>query len=644
MNLSKKLLIGAFGAMSLLAACGDSGSSSAEDNNPASTSTEPTANPVETKVEVAAGCAEITDEADKAAMQQAKNNITDVYKAFGEGSLENVQALSASTKATIKGILDKYPGSCEAQLGYVATIISDIVNNKQINDFLDTLYTRNGQSKSSLLSNDFENPSKISLDLNIESSEKLRGILVSDAQSALASAIPSIDSAISYMTNIANDDAFTCSYTVNDRTVELDRGEFAPVLAALYVAKATLTSYVSVNLNFDDNGSYAWIDSLETLDRKWNYSENAGIKHLTKMLDQNSKFTSVHEAWKSEYKNIPNMIDSALFYVQFGLQYGLEEAKNGLATQENDLYIVGNDETADLSTADAQKIIDSLSYIRSKLNTGFEIPFADGKTIKINPTKWYQNTDGVLKFLPYYVMNDMSKWDSPDGGFYWSTAVEDEAYAQRYMQHVVAESYANFNTSAGSIEISGWDDDETTGTIFMDIYEPERVSARVEYAVTGCTVNFTIINYAEGDLYQFYDSDDPIVATTNWTIAPATIPEGMCKTENGVTQYAVAYRENEVPNILYFTDAKGNKTVTLQELVNGKLDADGELSSYSYEDLRNIIILPDVTFGGVFPDMTVDFFWDEFLPALMEDEEEEDDWDYYYDDDDYYYNDPYLYE
>ena len=88
----------------------------------------------------------------------------------------------------------------------------------------------------------------------------------------------------------------------------------------------------------------------------------------------------------------------------------------------------------------------------------------------------------------------------------------------------------------------------------------------------------------------------------------------------------------------------GNKTVSLQELVNGKLDADGELSSYSYEDLRNIIILPDVTFGGVFPDMTVDFFWDEFLPALMEDEEEDDDWDYYYDDDDYYYNDPYLYE
>jgi hypothetical protein len=248
-------------------------------------------------------------------------------------------------------------------------------------------------------------------------------------------------------------------------------------------------------------------------------------------------------------------------------------------------------------------------------------------------------------------MNDMSKWDSPDGGFYWSTDVEDQAYAQRYMQHVVAESYANFNTSAGSIEISGWDDDETTGTIFMDIYEPDRISARVEYAVTGCTVNFTIISYTEGLPYQFYDSDDPAVATTTWTIAPATIPEGMCKTENGVTQYAVAYRENEVPNILYLTDAKGNKTVTIQELVNGKLDANGELSSYTYEDLRNIIIFPDVTFGGVFPDMTVDFFWDEFLPALMNgDDDEDDDWgyydgyDYYYDDDEYYYNDPYLYE
>ena len=643
MNLSKKLIIGAFGAMSLLAACGDSSSSSADDNTPGSN--ESTDSPVKTKVEVTAGCEEITDKDDQAAMKKAKESIANVYRAFGEGNLENAQALSASTKATVKKLLDKYPGSCEAQLGYVATIISDIANNKKINDFLDTIYTRFGQSKSNLLSSDFENPTKISLDMSSEPSEKLRGILVSDAQSAFASAIPSLDSAISYMTNIANDDAFTCSYTVNDRTVELDRGEFAPVLAALYVAKATLTSYVSVNLNIDDNGSYAWIDSLGEISRKWNYSENAGIKHLTKLLDQNSKFTSIHDDWKAEYKNIPNMLDSALSYVQLGLQYGLEEAKNGLATQKNDLYIVGDDEMAHLSTKDAQTIIDSLAYIRTKLNTGFEVPFANGKTIKINPTKWYQNTDGVLKFLPYYVLNDMSKWDSPDGGFYWSESVEEQAYAQRYMQHIVAESYSNFNPSAGDVQIYGWDEDETTGNIYLEIYEPDLIYAQVAYSVSGCKVNFTVTSYVEGDRYAFYDDEEESAApATNWKVASATLPEGMCKVESGVAKYAVAYRENEVPNIMYFTNAKGKKTVSIQELVNGKVDADGEIVPYSYEELRELIVLPDVTFGGVFPDMTVDFFWDEFIPAFMNDDDEDDD-DWYYDYDDpvaYYDEDPYY--
>ena len=95
---------------------------------------------------------------------------------------------------------------------------------------------------------------------------------------------------------------------------------------------------------------------------------------------------------------------------------------------------------------------------------------------------------------------------------------------------------------------------------------------------------------------------------------------------------------------MYFTNAKGKKTVSIQELVNGKVDADGEIIPYSYEELRELIVLPDVTFGGVFPDMTVDFFWDEFIPAFMNnDDEDDDDWYYdyenpvaYYDEDPYY--------
>ena len=618
MNLFKHATIAAFFSLAFFAGCSDDTSSFADPG-------ESTEKPADTKVEVVAGCQEITDETDKAEMLKAKESIVEVYSTFGEGDLNKAQQLSASTKETVQAILKKYPGSCEAQLGYVATIISDIANNKKINDILDTIYARKGMPKASILSGSVEDASRISIDFTINSSDEIRDILVSDVQSAIASAIPSLDSAISYMTNIANDDDFVCSYNFDDRDVELDRGEFAPVLAALYVAKASLTALVSINLNIDNDGKYDWIDSLETIDQTWNYSENAGIKQLVKLAGKDSKFTSIHSSWKTEYKNIPNLLDSAIFYVQFGLEYGLEEAKNGLATQENDLYVVGDDEMADLSTEDAKKIIDSLSTLKEQLRTGFDIPYAEGKTIKFVPYKWFNNTDGILQFLPYHELNDMSLWNTPDGGFDWSENLEYQAYAQRFMQSHVAQSYHKFNPEAKSNEISSWDDDETSGTMHMEIYRPERIHAEIGYQADGCKIKFIIRNYEEGYSSLSTIGGDEPTTNTEWKVPDVTLPEGMCRVKDGKAEYAVAYRENEIPNILYFTDAKGNKTLTIQELINGKMVGD-RVESYTAEDLRSLIVFPDITFGGVFPDMTEALFWDEIIPALDDDDYDDDDW------------------
>ena len=634
MKLLKKASIFTFCTLAYLTGCSTDDDSSPIRSRDDSSIEEPQ----ETNVDVVVGCQEITDEADKATIEKIKSDLTDVYSTFGDGDLNKAQEMSAATKSSIEAILKKYPGNCEAQLGYVATIVSDIANNKKINDLLDTIYARQGKPKASILSRDIEESSRISVDFSINSSDDIRDILVSDVQSAIASVIPSLDSAISYMTNIANDEEFTCSYTVNKRDVELDRGEFAPVLAALYVAKASLTAIVSINLNIDDNGRYDWVDSLDNIERTWNYSENAGIKHLVKLAGKDSKFTSIYDSWKKEYKNIPNLLDSAITYVQLGLEYGLEEAKNGLATQENDLYIVGDDEEADLSTADARKIIDSLDIIRTQLRTGFDIPYAEGKTIKFVPYKWFENTDGILKFLPYHEINDMSIWNTPDGGFYWSNDLEYQAYAQRYMQSYVAQSYNKFNPKAEYNEISGWNDDETSGTLHMDIYRSERIHAEIGYYADGCKIKFIVRNYEEGySMNMTVGGDEPTTAT-DWTIPDATLPEGMCRVKDGKAEYAVAYVENEVPNILYFTDKNGKKTVTIQELVNGKL-VDGKAKPYTAEEISSLVSFPDITLGGVFPDLTEKIFWDEIVPELFEDEDEEEEWD---DDDELYFDDDLL--
>ena len=195
------------------------------------------------------------------------------------------------------------------------------------------------------------------------------------------------------------------------------------------------------------------------------------------------------------------------------------------------------------------------------------------------------------------------------------------------MQSFVAQSYNKYNPEAEYNEIGGWDTDETSGKIHMDIYEPERISAEIGYYADGCKIKFVVRGYQEGYPWNMTVEGDEPTTTTDWTIPDATLPEGMCRVNNGKAEYAIAYRENEVPNILYFTDAKGKKTITIQELVNGKI-VDGEAQSYKFEDLRSLIYFPDITLGGVFPNMTEEILWNDIVPAIFGDDDDDDYEDY----------------
>lgn len=384
MGFSNKLFVCAFGAMSLLAGCGSSGSN---DDKPSS----PAADTPDTPSFNVSGCQEMTDANAQAQLESAKANIVDILQSLGEGDFHNAQVISAQTKATFKSVLDKYPASCEAQLGYALGIVTDLVNNKEIKGFIDTVSNKNDL-----------------VDMNVNDYNRLLmtadgKLLTSVAQTAMAEAIPSLDSAIIYMRNIVNNKDFTCKYTYKDRTFELDRGEFAPALAGLFVAKAALTLGASMNIDFSENGNYDWMNDLE------NYNEfetsKVSMRQVESLLSKKSSFTTIYDSWKSSYKNIPNLLDSAISYVELGLQYGIEESKLGTATQTNDPYIVGDGEMSDVSVKDFQKAIDSLEYYRQGLRTGVEVTLPQGSKITINVAKFFEITDGFQEYLPYHHAN-----------------------------------------------------------------------------------------------------------------------------------------------------------------------------------------------------------------------------------------------
>ena len=573
MKFFNKFFAVALGATALLAACGDGGS-----GTDTVTQSSPEAPAPATPTFTATSCQEVTDAGVAAELESAKSSIDDILNAFGSDNLKSAQAVSAKTKKSFKAVLDKYPSNCEAQLGYALSIVTDIINNEQIKAYIDT-----ATNKANLAEMGVEDFNQ----LLIAGDGKL---LTTMQQEAVAAAIPSLDSAIIYMKNIVGDDKFICHYTYNGKKFELDRGEFAPALSLLYVMKAVLTFSASIDLDFSANGNYDWLN--EQKDRKQLTKSTAD--QIIALMDKGSSFTTVHNSWKSRYKDIPNLLDTAIQYVQVGLQYGIEESKQGTATQMNDPYIVGDGELADVSPKDFQKAIDSLEYYREKIRTGVTVTLPAGSKITINLAKFFDVTEGWQDFLPYHKVNDYEQWFTPVDGFYWGEDPEF-TYAENELEKTIGEQMNKVYKSA-DIYVGIYYGTSTKVCIEMTAKDG-KLDDCYSVSIDNCTITF-------GARDSYYGDD----ATK---FAPTTIKlsSGVCKTENGQSLFATPYREL-VPNVFYFTDAAGNKTVSLQALANGKLDPITQRTKgYSLNEIKNFIIFPDASFGGILPGMTNERLW-----------------------------------
>jgi hypothetical protein len=591
MKKTSKLITLAIGACSFMMGCSDSNPTNVA--QPADTPTSPNFN--------AFSCQEVTDATVAAQLESAKASIKDVLEELGDNNLKNAQTISAQTKSTFKSVLDKYPANCEAQLGYALSIITDLMNNTKIKSFIDTVTNKTNLA-----------------DMGVEDFNKL--LIAGDGkhlttmgQEALAAAIPSLDSAIIYLKNIVGDDNFVCHYDLENRKLELDRGEFAPALATMFVAKAVLTFGASLNIDISSNGKYDWMTDADEYDG----DTKRFADHIISLMDKGSSFTTVYDNWKTRYRDIPNLLDSAIQFVEVGLQYGIDESKKGIQTQLNDPYIVGDDEMADVSAKDFQKAIDSLEQYRKALHSGVEITLPAGSKVTVNIAKFFEITDGWQDYLPYHKTNDYSVWNIPAEGFYWAPQLWG------------GDTYAEFEINKAvraQIEKNGRKADYFYGDLYTTAYPAGTAEycADAEFnndymyqcfdvKATNCTVTFTPTdNYYHG-------SDDTSILKT---LAPVTLSSSVCKIQDGVQVFAIPYDEY-IPNVFYFTDPAGNKTISIQGLLNGKVSEEmiakaietnrkAKFYNYTLDEMQNLIFFPDITVGGVFPGMTEARFWEIF--------------------------------
>lgn len=522
-------------------------------------------------------CADISDAEAQASLEEATTNSVSILEALASSNFDSAKVVSASTKAQFAQILAKYPSNCGAQLGYAVTIIADLVNNQQINNLYNTA---TGDDPTSLLNIDPESYSKILMKTNALAKSSDQALVTEQVQSIIATGIlPAVDSAIILLRNIVNTEGFAFTFTVNGRTVELDNGELAPALGVLQYAKAYLTAIASINMDASLDNSYNWaltLASMETSDfDSLSTDQRAAFDHVTGLLSANSPFTTVRSEWKDNWTKIPSLLDSAISDVQVGLKYGIEEFNDPDNTQANDVYVVGTDENADVSPANLELAIDSLETIKTYLRGPVKIAITDSISITVNLSKYFTITDGFQDFLPYYKLTDYSTWLTPPA--------ETMVWEEELNWDLEGSAAAN-EISAVAEQVYNGKTDYVWGSysLYIDILTEDGDYNSVSVKINGC---------------QYTLGQDSTVYTLSAT---------SCVDSTGTAMY-----QNfnvTIPDILVFTDANGNETLHAYKLALPK-NENGD--SWTIADMKGLIVFPDPTFHGVFPEITSqDAIWD----------------------------------
>ncbi|PWJ68105.1 MULTISPECIES: hypothetical protein [unclassified Fibrobacter] len=376
--------------------------------------------PVDTEI-VRSACDSKMDDAGFQALDATNSKAFELFKTLGDKQFSDAKDLSAEVKPMYAKILQKYPNSCGAQLGYAVANLVDLINNQEIKKFFDTgdaadeaTWLYEGNIKTSKFLKSFANRAGESITIN--------------AQNIIATQIlPALDTSIAYMQNVLAYDDYTMQFMADGKKRELDKSEFGPAIGAMFGTKAILTILVSLNFEFDDNGSYDWYTYMTDVSLTdvgvHNEKQTNAIKFLASLLGKNGAFSTVNSGWEKQWNSVPALLDSALRETRAGLKYGINESMEE-GSQVYDIYVVGDGADADVSVKDLQDAVSAIDVVLNEVLDGpYVIDFGDFRgdldyQLTIDIRKFFENTKGYEPFLPYYVFEDPSDF----GTFYFTDA------------------------------------------------------------------------------------------------------------------------------------------------------------------------------------------------------------------------------
>lgn len=340
--------------------------------------------------------------------------------------------------ATYESALSSHPGNTSALFGSALTEVLLAAQNPRLSD---------------LLNRTVEAPSPFDPDL-AQTSSATRVLLMKKAatlaetfpefhevQDALADEmLPALEKAIEKIDRVYNDPAFSIKLTVDGETREIGHGEVGLLLGGLKGLTGLLTLFLSYDFDFDQNGSYAYIDDLESIGSIENFdvlttAQSAALKHVTELLAPNSTFYAVRPTWQARLNQVEGHFEDAANIAKASLQY--ISTKNDLQGDDlisvckpividwNVMDTVDSWETNQGYCIDADEIDEAIGVIDSVLKYmkqpyALHLPDID-TTIRINFTAYYKVQD-YKKLLPHYAFYAQSEWSREKPVFYFTNA------------------------------------------------------------------------------------------------------------------------------------------------------------------------------------------------------------------------------
>lgn len=549
------------------------------------------------------------------ANQQLQGSMDDMVQAMSDGQWSQVQA-SAPTNAgaSYNAILSKYPGHCGAQFGKALVTLANLVNNPDLDEVIDSL-NQNSEDPSidQYLDADPEGRETVLLKIAIASNNSTP-MTASRVQEVAAKLMPSVDTAIALLDNVMDQKDFSVEFDYDQddgstRRVQIDKGEVGPGLAYLKYMKAMLTVMIAVQVDITVDGTYDWIKELNGIEDEdfdnLTSAQTEALDYVLSLTKKNSPFLNIRENYRSAFAGIPALLESGLNDIQEGFQYGIDEAAIGIAGQENDPYVVGTWEDADVDPADLQEGIQNLERIRKYLKGPVTLTWGGGKSsLVVDATKFFQITSGYQDFLPYHSILPYTQWNDTigmDTSWGASSCYFYGFCGERLIQKLTTEAFGS--------ETDLWDYSQI---YLLNHTEGEQIATAFGIS-TANTV--TALEFETGFAqYSFIYLKTPTSCQTSYlkegetTAHTITIPNCrmVVEYEGGPATPEFAWDvmvETRAPFV--FTDANGKPTFgdNIDDEMDALYDAQG------WAGFANKIIFPDPTFGGVFPNLTQQTVW-----------------------------------